>query len=194
LGTSTTRPQTAKAAGRHGSDRCGALIPLHFPFAYDAPVDITNPSTPITGASTSHNSVERSPDEAPTPPSFAPWMDTARRGASEVLAEVKQHKRETEMLEKVIRDTVREESSRLEARLELLEQSSRPIARTCQTQTRQPSHSLRNDEGSTGPTKEESKFLLHGETSSSLLMANLEIPVHDPVLRSKVAKCASKDY
>jgi hypothetical protein len=177
------------------------LVRLLFVFAFDVLIDKVHPSTAIIDSSTSIISAARSSDDSLTSPSFALRMDSMMREAPEMFSEVKRLKEETEMLKKILRDNIRatsEESRRLEARLELLEQSSHSIEKECKTEPRRPRYyfdtkpeSLHHAEDAIGPAKEESKCLLQNETSSGALMDKLEIPVRDPVLRSKITKCTS---
>jgi len=124
------------------------------------------------------------------------------RQASEMLSEVGRLKQETERLGKLLRDNIRatsEEYHRLEARLLLLEQSNHPIAQVCQSKSCRPrgyviiNTEQQRVEDNVAPSKEERKRLLQGETSSGALLGKLEIPVHDPTLRLKVANCTSRN-
>jgi hypothetical protein len=126
------------------------------------------------------------------------------RDASDMLSKVKTLKEEVERLERMLQNNFRatsEECRRLEARLELLEQSSHRIAQACQNRCCQPpgyaSVTIEPPErakDNAATSKEESRRLLQGGTSSRALTDNWEIPVQDPAMRLKVAKRASRNH
>lgn len=197
-------PRHARKRPRLGEDEgqigMGPRPSSFFPFFHLCIPADTTPLllTPVTNASTSE---ERCAEDVPTPPSFALRMDTTMREASEMSAEVKKLKREIEMLKNALRENIRstsEDSRRLEARLERLERSSQHIAKACQSAPCQPHkqasvtlQSLRHMEDNARPSANKLMTLLH---DSDTVMGNLDIPVQDPALRSKVAKCMSHNF
>lgn len=173
------------------------MLPLHVVAAYLLPVDPSRPSTPIIDAETSVISADRS-SHVSTPSSFALPLDSTMREPSDTLYQIKALLRETERLEKLLQNNFRatsEEYRRLEARLELLEQSSH---HACQSKCCRSRGYASVSNGSPKRTEDfskgEPKRLFRDETSSSASMDKWEIPVQDSAMRSKVANRAFQSY
>jgi hypothetical protein len=178
------------------------MLRLRFVAAHLLPVDPSRPSTPIIDTETSVISADKS-SHVSTPPPFALPLDTTIREPSDTLFQIKALLQETKRLEKVLQNNFRatsEEYRRLEARLELLEQSSRHIAHACQNKSCRSRGYASVENGSPKRTEDfsdskgESKRLFQDESSSSALMDKWEIPVQDSVMRSKVADRAFQNH